>query len=326
MQRLNLYDRQKLAFWCERRVSRRALARLMGRDHSVILRELSRNKGDYLPYNPDHAQYFAESRARKKKKTKFEKYPALKEYVSKNIKEGLSPEQVSAMLKIDPPPELLGITLCTESIYTFVYASPLMDGLHAHLRRKRLKRRNRHGRVKQAKTLLKERISIHARPEEINQRKEFGHWESDSMVFSKQHEGLSVQYERSLQLVRINKIANRSAQETEDALRNSIESLPVGSFKTLTFDNGGEGAHHMIIRDEFEIDTFFCDPYASWQKGGVENVNGLIRQYLPRKADLSKVSHRDIYLIQERLNNRPRKGLGYKTPNQKLQAYLEMVH
>ena len=327
MQRLNLYDRQKLAFWYQRRISKRSLAKIVGRDHSVILREIERNRGDYLPYDPERAQAFAERRLRKKKITKFEKYPALKEYVIKNIKEGFSPEQIAGVLKgDDPPPKLGGIAVCAESIYSLIYASPLMDGLHAHLRRKRLKRRNRHGRVKQAKTLLKERISIHARPQEINERKEFGHWESDSMVFSKQNEGLSVQYERSMQLVRINKIANRSAQETEDALRNSIESLPEKSFKTLTFDNGSEGAHHMIIRDEFRIGTYFCDPYASWQKGGVENMNGLIRQYLPRKTDLSQLTDRDIYLIQERLNNRPRKGLGYKTPNKKLQEYLEAVH
>lgn len=326
MQRLNLYERQKIALWCKRRISKRAVAKIVGRDHSVILRELKRNKGDYLPYNPDRAQHYAERRVKKKKKTKFEKYPALKEYVAEHIREGFSPEQIAGILRTNPPPDLRGVTVCTESIYSFVYASPLMDGLHAHLRRKRLKRRNRHGRVQQAKTLLKERISIHARPEEINTRKEFGHWESDSMVFSKQHEGLSVQYERSMQLVRINKIANRSAKETEDALRNSIESLPERSFKTLTFDNGSEGAHHTIIRDEFRIDTYFCDAYASWQKGGVENMNGLIRQYLPRSADLSKLSDRDVHLIQERLNNRPRKGLGYKSPNQKLQEYLVAVH
>ena len=327
MQRLTKSERDKLARLYQKKIPLRAIGRTMKRDHTVIGRELERNKGAYLPYDPDRAQRYAERRIHKKKKTKFEKYPELKEYVTTKIKEGLSPEQIAGVLKgDDPPPELHGVTICTESIYTFVYAAPLMDGLQKKLRRKRLQRRNRHGRVKQARTLLKERISIHARPPEINERKEFGHWESDSMVFSKQHEGLSVQYERSMQLVRMNKIANRSAQETEDALRNSIESLPGGSFKTLTFDNGGEGAHHMTIRDEFDIDTYFCDPYASWQKGGVENKNGLISEYLPRSINLSTLNGREIYLIQERLNNRPRKGLGYKTPNQKLKEYLEMVH
>lgn len=326
MRRLTKHERDKISLLHRKKIPLRAIGRIMGRDHAVIARELERNKGDYLPYDPDRAQQYAERRIHKKKKTKFEKYPELKVYVASKIKEGLSPEQIAGILKTNPPPELNGATVCAESIYAFVYAAPLMDGLQKKLRRKRLQRRNRHGRVKQTKTLLKERISIHARPQEINERKEFGHWESDSMVFSKQHEGLSVQYERSMQLVRMNKIANRSAQETEDALRNSIESLPDGSFKTLTFDNGGEGAHHMIIRDEFEIDTYFCDPYASWQKGGVENMNGLIREYLPRSTDLSKLTPRDIYIIQERLNNRPRKGLGYKAPNQKLQEYLEMVH
>ncbi len=97
----------------------------------------------------------------------------------------------------------------------------------------------------------------------------------------------------------------------------TLESLPV---KSLTFDRGSEGGHHWRLRMEYDIDTYHCDPYSSWQKGGVENLNDLIRQYLPRGTDLSHISHHQIYVIQEKLNNRPRKGLGYQTPNECLQS------
>lgn len=109
---------------------------------------------------------------------------------------------------------------------------------------------------------------------------------------------------------------NRSAEETNQAIMRSVESLPLEYWKSLTFDNGGEGACHVRLRKEFDLETYFCDPYKSWQKGGVENANGLIRQYLPRLTNASALTDKDIYDIQETLNNRPRKSLNYLTPNE----------
>lgn len=164
--------------------------------------------------------------------------------------------------------------------------------------------------------MITERISIKERPLMINGRERYGDWESDSMIFSQQRSILSVQFERKSKLIRIRKLPNKTAEETKYALINTAESVPTHLFKSITFDNGGEGALHHEIKKDYDIETYFCDPYCSWQKGGVENSNKLLRQYLPRSIRLENLTDRDIYEIQEKLNNRPRKSLNYSTPNE----------
>jgi IS30 family transposase len=214
-----------------------------------------------------------------------------------------------------------------ETIYQYIYTgNGRFSGWYHYLRRGQRYRQPRQQR-KRRKPKIPQRISIHDRPGEINTRQRYGDWETDSMVFSKQKDRLSVQYERKSQLVRIHKVQNGSAQATLDALRDSVESLPSAVWQSCTFDNGTEGVQHLQLTQDYGIPTYFCDPYASWQKGGVENMNGLIRQYLPRSTNLSTTTDAVIQRIEDRLNNRPRKGLNYKTPNQVIQSYLqEVVH
>lgn len=143
------------------------------------------------------------------------------------------------------------------------------------------------------------------------------------MVFSKQKTALSVQYERRTQITLITKVADRSAAETLRVLNEKIDSLPPDIWKSITFDNGGEAAQHTKLRKTYGLTTYFCDAYASWQKGGVENANGIIRRFLPRTTDLAMLTDDDIAKIEERLNNRPRKSLNYKTPNEVMNVYLQ---
>lgn len=143
------------------------------------------------------------------------------------------------------------------------------------------------------------------------------------MIFSKQKTILSVQSERKSKLIRMYKLKNKTAEETKNALMLTAESVPHDLFLSITFDNGTEGVKHTEIKKEYGLDTYFCDPFASWQKGGVENANKLIRHYLPRKIDLSKLTDRDIYEIQEKLNDRPRKCLDYLSPNE---VFNNLVH
>ncbi|MGK5094814.1 IS30 family transposase, partial [Deltaproteobacteria bacterium TL4] len=166
-------------------------------------------------------------------------------------------------------------------------------------------------------------MSVHIRPDEIAARETFGHWESDSMIYQKQKTILSVQVERKSRLLRFRRARNKTAEETEHAIRKTVESLPPEFFKTMTFDNGTEGADHRMIRDDYGLQTYFCDPYASWQKGSVENINGIIRRFLPKQKDLSALTDREIYDIQETINNTPRKSLGYFTPNEVVSQYLQ---
>ncbi|MFH1048224.1 MAG: IS30 family transposase [Patescibacteria group bacterium] len=216
-----------------------------------------------------------------------------------------------------------GSKISHESIYQYIYTSPYGNYLYHYLRYKNAPKRQKRYARKPQKSFIPERISIHDRPEIINTRERFGDWESDSEIFRKQKSALSVQHERKSLLVRLRKVADRGSEETLEALRATIESLPTKDLvKSITFDNGGEGAGHFKIRDEYGITTYFCDPYKSWQKGGVENSNGLIRQYLPRTANLDMMTEDMIYEIQEKLNDRPRKKLNYSTPNEVINSYV----
>lgn len=122
-----------------------------------------------------------------------------------------------------------------------------------------------------------------------------GHWESDTVEGKRLTKGnLSVQYERKLMLARIHRVKDKTANETGNDLRRTFDSLPLYCFKTITFDNGGEAATHIKLKNDFNIQTFFCDPFCSWQKGGVENLNGLIRQYLPKGSDFTYLTDRQV--------------------------------
>jgi len=310
---LTFYDRQKLEYWFRTKQSLRAIAKIMRRDHTVLIRELKRNgHGVRKKYRADIAQEMFEQRVHKQHQGKLDKYPDLKELVIDGLKNEWSPDVIAGKLKTSKAKH----TISHESIYHYIYNKDgKYEKLYQYLRQAQSKRHKLYSR-KKCKLRIPERISIHRRPEYIDERKRYGDWESDSVIFSKQKTILSVQSERKSKLIRMHKAFNKSAEETKNALVKTAESIPKEIFLTLTFDNGTEGARHTEIKKEYDIETYFCDPFASWQKGGVENANKLIRYYLPRKTDMSKLTDRDIYEIQEKLNNRPRKCLNYLSPNE----------
>ncbi len=303
----------------------REIGRFLKRDHTIVSRELKRNTKPGKKYSAITAQKLADFKARKTNKRKLDKDRELHDYVIKQLREGWSPDEVAGKLRDDPPDNLRGKRICYEAIYDYIYnGEGRWEGLYHHLRKKHKARRKKRGRKTQ-KVVIPERVSIHLRPGVINERRREGDWETDSMKFKKQKSSLSVQYERKLMLARLHKVKNGTMEETEKAISKSIESLPQGLFKSLTWDNGKEGICHIKIRDNYNIKTYFCDPYSSWQKGGVENLNGLIREYLPRDTDMDTITDEDIYRIQEKLNNRPRKKLNYLSPNQVLTTFTKKI-
>lgn len=308
---LSLYEREQIEYYLKLRLSKRSIAKRLKRDSSVIIREINRNRSSGGVYRAKEAQKKAGVKARRTNKRKLDKDEFLLKYVVDKLEEGLSPEQIAGRLKECPPRDLKGRTISHESIYQYIYETIYGKHLYQYLRKAKKRRGQQKGRKTQG-NCLKNRISIHERPKEIDQKSRYGDWESDLMEFSKQKRALSVQYERKGMLVRLCKVANKTAREKQEALMKSIDSLPGYLWQSVTFDNGSENACH----DNLGLDTYFCDAYSAWQKGGVENINGLIRQYLPRKTDLSKMTDEDIQAIQERLNNRPRKSLNYRTPNE----------
>lgn len=321
---LTASDREIIELRLRCRCTIRQIAAHLGRSHTIISREIKRNKCPGGRYRAKYAHAQAEKKSHKTNKKKLDKNFMLKLFVRDGLKNGWSPEQIAGRLKKESPDYLKKARISYESIYQYIYTT--IEGKHWYhfLRKKRTpKRQKRFNRKNRIKIEIRGRVSIHERPAMINNRKRFGDWESDSAQFRKQKSGLSVQYERRLMLVRMHRIQDRSREETEAAIRKSIDSLDYHDlWKSVTFDNGGEGAGHENIKRDYGIMTYFCDPYKSWQKGGVENTIGLIREYLPKNANLDTITDEDIYQFQERINNRPRKKLSYLTPNEALKQYL----
>lgn len=312
------FEREKLEYLLRSKQSLRRIAKVMRRNVSIISREIRRNGFGRKTYRADVAQRKYEQRKHEQHVGKLDKHPELREYVESRLQEDWSPEQIAGRLSESPPAELAGLKISHESIYFWIFEkSEKHKKLHKHLRTRRDKRR-RQGKRKHKKTAIPGKISIHARPETVDAKVRIGDWESDTVEFTRTQKNpyLSVQYERKSQLVRIHKVPTKHAEETLNALYQTIESLPQDLFHTMTFDNGSEGAKHQELTDAYGIETYFCDPYCSWQKGGVENMNKLLRQYLPRKTDMNVVSDEHLHTIQEKLNNRPRKSLNYLTPNE----------
>lgn len=310
---LKFYERQMLEYWLRTKLSLRNIAKIMRRTHSALSKEINKNAdGDRKKYRADTAQRMFERRRHKQRQGKLDKYPQLKQTVVEGLKKEWSPDVIAGKLKQTSHKQ----TISHESIYHYIYnKGGRYEGLYKYLRQGKSKRQKRYTR-KSSKIRIPERISIHERPAVVGARVRYGDWESDSVIFSKQKNILSVQSERKSKLIRMHKVINKTAEETKYALIRTIESLPSELFKTITFDNGTEGAKHTEIKREYDIETYFCDPFASWQKGGVENANKLIRHYLPRSTNLDMLTDRDIYEIQEKLNNRPRKCLNYQSPNE----------
>lgn len=321
MIRLTKADREHIEFYLRLNQGVREIGRLICKDHSVVSREIRRNSSPYFPYSAKTAQAAVDRKAKLTDQMKLVKHKNLAEYVTKKLHEDWSPEQIAGRLKKVSAERPDSLTVSHEAIYGWIYEHE--PHLYHLLRYKKPDRQKQGNRKRQKKPLIPEMVSITERPEYINEKAEIGHFESDSMVGKGHKQGLSVQYERVIQLTRIHKIQNFSAPETKDALVATLESLPRTFAKSFTFDRGGESAKHHELRAEYDLQTFHCEAYKPWQKGGVENCNGLVRQYFPKGTDFTEITDYRVRQVQERLNNRPRKGLNYRTPNEKLTEFIQ---
>ena len=314
MKYLTFVDRKVIEKLLKQNLSYRDIGKVLGRSHTTISDEIKLNSGQ-LGYSAERAQYYHEKRQLNKgNKKKLETNDGLRQYVVDMLKKNWSPEEISGRLKKYPNEEIGYV--CHETIYAYIYSIDVVrQQLYLLLRRYKSKRTKWHSRKKRG-IGIKERVSIHERPSVIDEKMELGHWETDSMIFSQQKGILSVQVERKTRLVRIHKCINKTAEETLEAMISTIDSVPLKYFLSVTYDNGSENVKHTELREMFGVETYFCDPYCSWQKGLVENTNMFIRQYLPKNAPIDSITDKRIYEIQEKLNNRPRKCLKYMTPNE----------
>ena len=308
---LTLEDRCSIARLHEAGQSIRQTAAALDRSPSTISRELKRNRGTKIGYKPAYAE--DQARARRWTGSKLERDDELRSLVLNCLKSGWSPEQVAGRLR----QQNAAATISHESIYRFIYAQIRRTQDYAwrlYLPRAKFKRGYRGRKGGSPVQHIKDRISIGKRPLYINARRQPGHWETDYLLFSRYGQSVLVAQERASRFVLLAKPPSRQAEPTAAQLHNWLSPLPPQLRRTLTQDNGTEFALHHKLRDALGINTYFCNPHSPWQKGGIENANGRVRRFLPRRTNLLQCSPQQIDAIARQCNNTPRKCLGFKTP------------
>ena len=293
-----------------------AIARALGRARSTISRELRRNSLASGRYSPIHAA--GAYLLRRQREGLIEKDQTLQSFVRDRLAEGWAPEQISGWLKSGAERGLRAIGC--ETIYAFIYrAAQKTEELWRYLIR-RHKRRRAH-RARPSRDTIKDRASIHDRPKTIETRVEAGHWEGD-LIICKRTRPVLVLHERKSRMTLAARLTGKTAAETICVMLAVFGRIDPVLRKSATFDNDTAFAQHGLLRTMRNMTTWFCDAYASWQKGGVENANGRLRRWLPRHLDIDRVSDEEIQDVVLTANLTPRKCLRFKTPFQAMLAEL----
>ncbi len=300
-------ERETLSYMRACGKSIREAAFYLNRAPSTIAREIRRNKSR-ARYRSHLAHRAAIDRRHQtlRRQHRFKADPQLRDRVIEWLKAGWSPEIIAGRLKREAHGKSV---IHHETIYRWIYRydrSLIKCLVRSHPRRYRRHQRRWPNRI------IPRRISILQRPDFINQRKQPGHWESD-LVWGSGRAALQVLVERKTRFVFIRRTRNKSAQANYDALSEALEQIPTSLRRTITYDNGSENTLHCELNDRFQLQSFFCQPYHAWEKGTVENTNGLIRRYFPKRTNFDTISVHQIEDVQRRLNNRPRKCLRFQT-------------
>jgi len=307
--------RRSPAGWPQENPSLRAIAARLGRSASTVGREVDRN-GGREEYRATKADERAWERARRPKRCLLATNDPLRDAVAKKLKEDWSPEQISGWLKRRYPDDE-AMHVSHETIYRTLFVQArgaLKRELLAHLRSRRMMRRGRHASTAgQPRGQIKEAVSIRERPPEAEDRAVPGHWEGD-LIAGSRNTHVATLVERSSRFVMLVRVGGKDTESVVAALGEQIRRLPKTMMDTLTWDRGTEMAAHKRFTVATDVAVYFCDPKSPWQRATSENTNRLLRQYLPRKTDLSVHSQHDLDLIALKLNTRPRKTLGYDTP------------
>ncbi len=305
-------EREKIELLLQENYKKSQIAKKIGRSKSTIGREIIKNSPriNNCKYRANRAQKKADERRKKSSKHGHLSDLDIQKYVINKLAEHWSPEQIAGRLSIDLPKKKTNY----ETIYLFVYKqrSDLIQNLRfSH--RKRKKRTPK--RVKNA-TKIPNRTPIEERMLSANNRSRIGHWETDTMVSRQSKAVIQVSIERKTRFAQIAKLEGKTAEEMSKSLNKKLGIFGCKLVKSITYDNGTENAYHEKTNHYLGTKSFFCNPYHSWEKGSVENLIGLVRNYLPKKTDLAIVSLLEIRKIEEKLNNRPRKCLNYQTPKE----------
>lgn len=302
-----------LAFW-KAGYTQTQIAKEIGVNQSTISRELNRNitfvrtKLGSWQYKPDYAQGYARERHKKKNK-QVKLTDEVAKFIREKLQEKWSPEQISGYAKKH---QLFSIG--KEWIYQFILKDKEKGGkLYLNLRHQNKKYRKRYGSPKRTGP-IKNRRFIDERPAIINDKKRIGDWEIDTIIGKQQKQAVISIVERFSKKTILKKVSNKTAKLVAAATVDGLSRLP-GAVLSITSDNGSEFARHEEISKQLGAEFYFSHPYSSWERGLNENTNGLVRQYLKKGSSFSGVTDEILVAIADQLNNRPRKSLGFLTPN-----------
>lgn len=310
---LSLYEREQIFVYKRQGKKITEIARLIGRNHGSVSRELKRNAKAH-PLMSGYVGLLAHEQARIRKSKSGQrdrlKDERVRDYVQRQMKIGWTPEIIAHKVS-----EVFGgLSISHEAIYQYIY-SDWNEGIQ-YLPRKHAKRFIKGYKRRQNSCPIPNRVSIEHRPAAINDRIEAGHWESDTIESDQSRVVINVTKERVSRFVKITRLENKTAALTTQTLIHHLGSLPPHLRKSITYDNGSENYHHDKVNAAIHTRSYFCLPYHSWEKGAVEQVNGLIRRFIPKKTDLALFSQEQLDQVEYLLNHRPRKCLNYKTPQE----------
>lgn len=306
---------------CEREIiaSRQAagdnlsqIARLLGRCRTTISREMKRN-GSISHYDPNQAEQLAATRRRQARHQRRQDHAPLWRQIRQWLQLDWSPQIIQAKLQ-EHYPDDERMRISPEALYQWIYRDAQVGGdWHRHLWRQRHRRRPR-GQYRHLRFQLRGRVSLSERPDIANQRLRVGDWEGDSVHGRQGRGGLVTHVDRASRYLALGRVADHSAAAFRAATEQALCWVPGALRKTLTLDNGTEMAEHQVIAKRLSLATYFAAPYAPWQRGTNEQTNGLLRRYFPKGTDFDKVSDKTLEAVVLKINQRPRKCLGYQAP------------
>lgn len=312
-------DRYVISHLKMAKISLREIARRLGRHHTTISRELKRNGptypgGVYWYYFIERQVEINRHRARSHRR---QNYPPLVQYVDNKLREDWPPEVIAQRLRSEfPHDERMRIS--HETIYRWVFLDAEQGGnLHRHLRR-RHKRRRRQKRYGAGRRFIPGRVGIETRPEIVADRGRYGDWEADLVLGRRGSGAIATHIERKSRYLMGSLLPDRKAESFNASAIPVYQSLPQGICHTLTLDNGKEFSRFKELEAGTGLKVFFADAYSAWQRGANENINGLLRFYFPKGMSFKRVSEKALAKVIQKINNRPRKCLGYRTPQEVL--------
>jgi len=322
--RISFFEREEISRNIALGLSLRAIAYSLNRAPSSISREIRQSKVIEIKY---YRAIFAQQQSNKtrhklRKNRKLVNNALLRKFVLSHLAKNWSPEQIAKRLILLYPNDM-DMRISHQTIYSYVYVLPrgtLKRQLVASLRRHHKHRHKRKNSERGGP--ITDYLNIEERPKEVADRIIPGHWEGDMLLGSYHDSCIGTLVERTTRMTLLVKLATQSSSAFRTAFAEKFRHLPKGLKKTLTYDQGKEMAQHKLFTKETNITVYFAHPHSPWERGTSENTNGLLRQYFPKGADFTKISKERLKMVQDELNDRPRKTLGWYTPHEKFAELL----